>query len=1082
MHNKSCLFMYQRAIEDCSSYGLFLLIIQIIPLLILASNSFCAQKMWIKDQLLFEENFNDGSLDNWICELQYPDKSVVEIQDNKLNIDVGGGATIWFKPKLNGDILIEYDVTVIQKSGPNDRVSDLNQFWMATDPVNSNLFTRSGNFSQYDNLRLYYVGMGGNKNSTTRFRRYPGGGARPLLAEYKDPEHLLIPNTNYHIEIVCYDGLIQYSVNGKVFFTFTDSDPLTKGAFGFRTVRNHETVDNFRVYRLIPSKHSSLNYSSPAYSEFVHPGIAHTMAELDFVHQKVKAGEEPWKSAYEEMKKSKYSDLSWKPKPCEEVERGPYNRPDIGSTELLSDGSAAYTHALQWYITGNPDHAEMTREILNAWSKKLRVIAKHDARLLVGMIGHQYCNAAEIIKHTWDGWLEEEQKLFVSMLRKIFYTTIEDFYPTANGNWDASMIQTMLAMGVFLDDKAMFDRAVNYYLNGDGNGAITMYFNEFGQCQETGRDQAHTQMGLEYLCNSAEIAWKQGVDLYGAADNRLALGFEYTAKYNLGESVHYESYESYRGRYHYKTISAKSRGRFRPIYEKVYNHYHNRMGIEMPYTKKVIDKIRPENGGRSSLPWGTLMFSQQPKDLVISRSLNSPSKLKIEVSSIEDFREVMTKSNQHIVMKPGIYVVTDLLDNKTAFLLSGSNNYFDLSGVTFQILISTLRKMTSKGAHGRTVFRITGNIITLKGGTFENTYDDGMTTVTDFGSYNQNEMYHPSGALNEISVSGDDVKLIDCKLTVRGSFPYGYGNMYGIGRGNVVGLKKHGGIHSTGNRILIDNCYVKMESFCHAIFFTGGDDIVVRNTTVEGGVRPSNELYNETNDGDLANKFDYKLQWPEEVKGLPIPNDHMLNLTEDGIRAYRGAGNVTVENCKVMKMRGGIKLYMAKSATVSNCEVLDCVIQGYSVPSKGTIANCKGNAAYGPLLYVHFDSHSSQHIDLMVLPSSHGLGDHPLAAIKGRSHTIRFTSVDNSIPKILRPIIVGYPLRFDFLCMDYPDVPEGYKERLTKYVENYKATNIKLTNGTYFPVVLGKLSRDNEINSIGPIKDYGFNNTLLKSN
>jgi len=116
---------------------------------------------------------------------------------------------------------------------------------------------------------------------------------------------------------------------------------------------------------------------------------------------------------------------------------------------------------------------------------------------------------------------------------------IENFYPTANGNWDASMIQTMMAMGIYLDDRAMFDRAVNYFLEGDGNGAITKYFSESGQCQENGRDQSHTQMGLGYLGCAAEIAWKQGLDLYAAADNRLLRGYEYTAKYNLGHDVPY---------------------------------------------------------------------------------------------------------------------------------------------------------------------------------------------------------------------------------------------------------------------------------------------------------------------------------------------------------------------------------------------------------------------------------------------------------------------------------------------------------------------------------------------------------------
>ena len=45
---------------------------------------------------------------------------------------------------------------------------------------------------------------------------------------------------------------------------------------------------------------------------------------------------------------------------------------------------------------------------------------------------------------------------------------------------------------------------------------------------------------------------KQGVDLYGAADSRLALGFEYTAKYNFDYDVRYEPYKSFEGRYHYR--------------------------------------------------------------------------------------------------------------------------------------------------------------------------------------------------------------------------------------------------------------------------------------------------------------------------------------------------------------------------------------------------------------------------------------------------------------------------------------------------------------------------------------------------
>ena len=50
--------------------------------------------------------------------------------------------------------------------------------------------------------------------------------------------------------------------------------------------------------------------------------------------------------------------------------------------------------------------------------------------------------------------------------------------------------------------------------------------NEEGQCQESGRDQQHTQLGLGCLAEACEVGWRQGVDLYGAADNRLLRGYE----------------------------------------------------------------------------------------------------------------------------------------------------------------------------------------------------------------------------------------------------------------------------------------------------------------------------------------------------------------------------------------------------------------------------------------------------------------------------------------------------------------------------------------------------------------------------
>ena len=92
----------------------------------------------------------------------------------------------------------------------------------------------------------------------------------------------------------------------------------------------------------------------------------------------------------------------------------------------------------------------------------------------------------------------------------------------------------------------------------------------------------------------------------------LALGFEYTAKYNLGLDVPYKPYRSVEGRYNYPAISPTGRGRFAVIYERAYHHYHDRRGMEMPFTKQVLDKTRPEGWQLHHIPWCTLMFAGLP--------------------------------------------------------------------------------------------------------------------------------------------------------------------------------------------------------------------------------------------------------------------------------------------------------------------------------------------------------------------------------------------------------------------------------------------------------------------------------------
>ncbi len=198
-------------------------------------------------ELLYSDDF-DGDLSNWEAEIQNTSSTTVSLQNSKLSADATGGATVWFKPKLSGNVQISYDAVSISHSsnGPN-----INQFWMASDPDNPNLFTRSGAFAAYDNLELYYAGLGGNDNSTSRFRKYFGDGTKPILQEYTDAAHIPVANQTYRIKIVVYEGLTQFFVDGEKYFELDDSDPYTEGNFAFRTFSSHVQYDNFRVHRLV---------------------------------------------------------------------------------------------------------------------------------------------------------------------------------------------------------------------------------------------------------------------------------------------------------------------------------------------------------------------------------------------------------------------------------------------------------------------------------------------------------------------------------------------------------------------------------------------------------------------------------------------------------------------------------------------------------------------------------------------------------------------------------------------------------------------------------------------------------------
>lgn len=200
-------------------------------------------------KILYEDAFSTD-LTNYKVEMPATKNSNVSIKDGALVIDVDGGTTVWLNQKLSGNILIEYKRKVMMGDGRNDRLSDLNQFWMAKDLQNADFFTRNGVFEEYDSLLMYYVGMGGNYNSTTRFRKYTGDGQKVLHSDLRNKEYLLQPNKEYAITTVVSDSSTSFFVNDKKIFSFQDPRPLKDGYFGFRTTESRHVIDDLKIYQL----------------------------------------------------------------------------------------------------------------------------------------------------------------------------------------------------------------------------------------------------------------------------------------------------------------------------------------------------------------------------------------------------------------------------------------------------------------------------------------------------------------------------------------------------------------------------------------------------------------------------------------------------------------------------------------------------------------------------------------------------------------------------------------------------------------------------------------------------------------
>ena len=312
---------------------------------------------------------------------------------------------------------------------------------------------------------------------------------------------------------------------------------------------------------------------------FIHPGITYTQGDFDRAKAMVDAKVEPYYSAFLGLKSCWTVDMRRQtPNRGETIWEGAFN------SLIGNDGRRAHDLAVLWKLTGDGQYAWKAVQFIKANSNYKNCSDRGTCALDNGKI-NLLIEAAEILKD-WPHWSQEEQQKFKDMLvypgysntqyphgsTHTFYWNILYFDPGRVGNQELSAVRGMMAMGIYLDNERIYDRALRYlralphrdddlpYVSGppitevtsrgaDGvpngwrvkgrgnepdwgyDGQLRYYIYKNGQCQESSRDQGHSMYGIHVLGNLGDMAWNQGDDLFGDLDNRILLGHEWTCRY-----------------------------------------------------------------------------------------------------------------------------------------------------------------------------------------------------------------------------------------------------------------------------------------------------------------------------------------------------------------------------------------------------------------------------------------------------------------------------------------------------------------------------------------------------------------------
>ncbi|MDE5419072.1 hypothetical protein L3049_13785 [Labilibaculum sp. DW002] len=415
----------------------------------------------------------------------------------------------------------------------------------------------------------------------------------------------------------------------------------------------------------------------------------------------------------------------------------------------------------------------------------------------------------------------------------------------------------------------------------------------------------------------------------------------------------------------------------------------------------------------------------------------------VNISSLSELVRYASKSGNVVTMSPGVYPLTEYLpvdsmrvrSNRKEYqyiTFSGSNNTFNLDGV--ELVIDTKLRTALKPPIHSDEFLMTGSDNVFKG-----------LTLRCIG-----KGYSLGGTVLQVAGRGNTLK--DITLHVAGAFPYGYGDLFGKGKAKETVIKhyKHSGLLVTGSDTKLYDCKIYNLSFGHCFFIQKkAENIYFENCYAEGAIRSTDDILAETS----GPAFDVNFRtWTQNREGkYVVTPGYMKSLCEDGFRIYGPIKNLHFKNCTAKNTRAGFELRSNTRVILENCTTIGTE-RAYWIGDDAIVKNCKGDANYGPLMFVEG---SNVDVELILDPAESDRIVHALITIQGENNKVVLKSPKGEKRTKELPILIGYT---------HP----MHGESMSPYDEG-ETVGLKFMNKTGMPIKIGRKASNCEIITNGVV-------------